>query len=149
LCSLQASPHTVRVPTHLAIVQPHSSMDHRYNSLPFSIQNLNSYSFMSQTFMLQGSHIGPPPMMPWGWSPAAGQPPMWPPPPPPAAYWPPPPTGGYWLPPPPVGHPGQSSSTPPPPFSQGYWSSPPWVPLAQGQAPPWGMHLWMTPTPQS
>jgi hypothetical protein len=113
LCSPQASPHTVCVPTHLAIVRPHSSMDHRYNSLPFSIQNLNSYSFMSQTFMLQDSHMGPPPMMPWGGSPVAGQPPTWPPPPPPVRYWPPPPSGGYWPPPPLVGHLGQSSSTPP------------------------------------
>jgi hypothetical protein len=93
-----------------------------YNSLSFSIQNSNSYSSTSQTFMLQGSHMGLSPMMLWAGSPAAGQPPMWLPPSLPAGYWPPPPlggywsqapSGGYWSPPPPVGHPGQSSSTPP------------------------------------
>jgi hypothetical protein len=91
---------------HPVIPRPHTSMDHRYNSLHFSIQNSNYYSLTSQTFMLQGSHTGPPPVMSWGGSPTAGQPPMWPSPPP----------GGYWPPPPPTGHPGQSSSTPPPIF---------------------------------
>jgi hypothetical protein len=86
---------------HPAILQPHGLMDHRYNSLPFSIQNSNSYSFMSQTFMLQGSHTSPPPMMLWARSPAAGQPPTWLPPPPLAGYWLPPPSGRYWPPPPP------------------------------------------------
>jgi hypothetical protein len=58
---LQASPRTIRVPMHPVIPRPDALMDHRYNSLPFSIQNSNSYSLTSQTFMLQGSHIGPPP----------------------------------------------------------------------------------------
>jgi hypothetical protein len=35
-----------------------------------------------------------------------------------------------------------------PPFGQGYWPPPPWAPLAGGQAPPWGMPLCTTPTPQ-
>jgi hypothetical protein len=51
------SPNTVCVPTHPVISRPHALTDHRYNSLPFSIQNSNSYSFMSQTFMLQVSHM--------------------------------------------------------------------------------------------
>jgi hypothetical protein len=67
----------------------HASTDHKYNSLPFSIQNSNSYSFMSQTFMLQGSHMGPTLVMPWGGSPVAGQPPTWLQSPPPAGYCPP------------------------------------------------------------
>jgi hypothetical protein len=135
------------VPTHPAIPRPHASMDHRHNSLPFLIYNSNYYSLMSQTFMLQGSHTGPPPMMSWGGSPADGEPLTWPPPPPPGGYWPPPLLCGYCLPPPLVGYPGQSSSTPPPPSSQGYWPPPPWAPLAAGQAPLWGMPPWMTPTP--
>jgi hypothetical protein len=136
LYSLQASPHTVCVPTHPTIPRPHASMDHRYNSLPFSIQNSNSYSLKSQTFMSLGSHTGPPPVMPSGGSPIARQPPTWPPPPPTGGYWPPPPSSGYWPPPPPAGHPGQSSSTPPPPFDYGYWLPPPWAPWA----PPVGGH---------
>jgi hypothetical protein len=94
---------------------------------------------MSQTFMLQGSHTGSPPVMQWGGSPAAGQPSTWPSPPPLAAYWPPPPL---------VGHSSQSSTTPPPPSGQGYWPPPPWAPLARGQAPPWGIPLWTTLQPQ-
>jgi hypothetical protein len=47
--------------------------------------------------MLQGSHTGPTPVMPWGGSPTAGQTSMLPPPSPPARYW---------LPPPPADHPG-------------------------------------------
>jgi hypothetical protein len=144
---MQASPHTVLVPMHPVILRPHGLMDHRYNSLPFSIQNSNSYSSMSQTFMLQRSHMGPPAMMSWAGSPAAGQPPTWQPPSPLAGYWPPPPSGRYWPPPLPVGHPGQSSSTPPPSSSQRYWSSPPWARPTQGQAPSWGMPPWMTPMP--
>jgi hypothetical protein len=93
--------------------RPHALMDHRYNPLPFSIQNSNSYSCMSQTFILQGSHSGPTPVMRWGRSPTAGQTSMWLPLPPPSGYCPPPP---------PIGHPGQSSSTPPPHSSPGYWS---------------------------
>jgi hypothetical protein len=107
LCSLQAPPHTVHVPMHLAIPRPHDSMDHRYNSLPFSIQNSNSYSLMSQSFMLQGSHTGLPLMMPWGGSPTTGQPPTWPLL-PRGGYWPPPPLSGYWPPPPLASHPDQS-----------------------------------------
>jgi hypothetical protein len=71
--------------------------------------------------MLQCSHMGPTPMMPWGRSLTAGQTLMWPPPPPPpppAGYWPPPLLGGYWPPAPPVGHAGQSFSTHPPPSGQ-------------------------------
>jgi hypothetical protein len=34
-----------------------------------------------------------------------------------------------------------------PTFGQGYWP-PPWAPLDRGQAPPWGMSSWTTPTPQ-
>jgi hypothetical protein len=98
--------------------------------------------------MLQGSHTGPTPMMPWGGSPAAGHPLMWPPPPPPGGYWSSPPSGGYWPPPPRASHPGQSYNTPPSPFNQEYRSSPPWAPPARGQAPPWGMPPWTTPTPQ-
>jgi hypothetical protein len=101
---------------HPAIPRSHASMDYMYNSLHFSIQNSNSYSLTSQTFMLQGSHMGPPSVMPWGGSPAAGQPPTWPPAPPPGGYWPPPPSSGYWPPPPLANHLGQSSSTPPPTF---------------------------------
>jgi hypothetical protein len=56
--------------------------------------------------MLQGSHMGTTPVMPWEGSLRAGQPPTWPPPPPPAGYWLPQPSGTYWLPPPPAGHPG-------------------------------------------
>jgi hypothetical protein len=56
----------VHIPMHPAIPQPHVSMDHMYNSLPFLIQNSNSSSFMSQTFMLQGSHMDPTPAMSWG-----------------------------------------------------------------------------------
>jgi hypothetical protein len=129
----------VRVPTHPSIPQPHASMDHMYNSLPFSIQNSNSYSFMSQTFMLQGSHMGPTPVIPWGGTPT------WPPLPPPTGYWPPPPPAEYWPPQPLAGHPGQSSSTPPPPSGQGYWLPPPWAPPVRGQASPWGMPPWTTP----
>jgi hypothetical protein len=120
------------------IPQPHTLMDHKYNSLSFSIKNSNSYSCMSQTFMLQGSHTGPTPVMPWGGSPAAGRPSTWLPPSPPAGYLPPPP---------PAGHPGHSSSTPPSPLGQGYWP-PPWASPAGGQAPPWGMPPWITSTPQ-
>jgi hypothetical protein len=98
--------------------------------------------------MLQGSHTGPTPMMPWRGSPAVGQPLTWPPPLPPTGYWPPPPSGGYWPLPPPVGHPSQSFSTPVPPSGQGYWPPPPWAPPAGGQAPLWGMPLLMTLTPQ-
>jgi hypothetical protein len=116
------------------IPRPHALMDHRYNSLHFSIQNSNSYSFVSQTFMLQGSHMGPTPVMPWGGSLAVRQPPT----------WPSSPSGRYWPPPPPVDHSGQSSSTPPPPSGQGYWPLPPWAPLARGQALPWGMPPWTT-----
>jgi hypothetical protein len=79
--------------------------------------------------MLQYSHRGPTPMMPWGGSPVAGQTSMWPPPPPLA------------------GHLDQSSSTPPPHSGQGYWS-PSWAPLAGGQASQWGMPLWTTSMPQ-
>jgi hypothetical protein len=104
LWSLQASPQLVHVPMHLVIPRPHTSMDHRYNHLPFSIQDSNSYSFTSHTFMLQGSHTGSTPVIPWGGSLAAEQPPTWLPPPPPAGYWPPLP---------PADHPGQSSSTSP------------------------------------
>jgi hypothetical protein len=53
-------------PNTLGDPRPHASMDHRYISLHFSIQNSNSYSLTSQTFMIQGSHMGPPPVMPWG-----------------------------------------------------------------------------------
>jgi hypothetical protein len=49
------------------------SMDHRYNSLPFSIQNSNSYSLTSQTFMLKHSHMDPTPVMLWGRSPQPGR----------------------------------------------------------------------------
>jgi hypothetical protein len=49
----------------------------------FRIQILTSCT--SQTFMLQGSHMGPTPMMPWGGSPAVEQ----------TSTWPPPPPGGY------------------------------------------------------
>jgi hypothetical protein len=103
---------------------------------------------MSQTFMLQGSHMGPTLVMPWGGSLAAGQPLMWLPPPPPAGYWPPPPAGRYCPPPPPADHPGQSSSTPPPHSGQGYWPPPPWAPPTGGQASLWGMPPWTTPTSQ-
>jgi hypothetical protein len=127
---------TVCIPMHLAIPRPHTSMDHRYNSLPFSIQNSNSYSSTSQTFMLQGSHMGPKPVMPWVGSPIAGQPLTWLPPLPPPAYSSPPS--------PLVGHPGQSSSTPPPPLGHGYRPSP-WAPPTRGQASLWGMPLWTTP----
>jgi hypothetical protein len=112
VCKPHASPHTVLIPMQSVIPRPHASTDHKYNSLPFSIQNSNSYSFTSQTFMLQGSHMGPRPVIPWGGSPAAGQPLMWLPPSHPAGYWPPPPLAG---------HPIQCSSTPPPPSSQRYW----------------------------
>jgi hypothetical protein len=78
--------------------------------------------------------MGPPPVMPWGWSPATGQLPTWLQP-PPGEYWPPPPLGGYWPPPPPANHPSQSSSTPTPLFGHGYWPPPPWAPPAGGQAP--------------
>jgi hypothetical protein len=98
--------------------------------------------------MLYGSHMGPTPVIPWGGSPAAGQPPTWLPPLAPMGYWPPPPAAGCWLPPPPAGHSGQSSSTPPPPSGQGYWPPPLWAPLARREAPLWGMPPWMTPTPQ-
>jgi hypothetical protein len=95
-------------PNALAIPRPHALMDHSNSSLSFSIQNSNSYSFMNQTFMLQGSHMGPTSMMSWGGSPVAGQPPTWPPPLPPAGYRLPPPSGGYWPILPPAGHPDQS-----------------------------------------
>jgi hypothetical protein len=145
LCSPWASPRTVHIPTHPVIPQPHTLMDHRYNSLPFLIQNSNSYSLMSQTFMFQGSHTGPTPVIPWGGCPAARQPQTWPPPLPTVGYWPPPPLGGYWPPPPLAGHLLQSSSAPPPPFGQEYCPPQPWAPPARGQAPPWGMPPWMTP----
>jgi hypothetical protein len=87
--------------------------------------------------MLQGSHMGPPPIMPWAGSPTAEQPPTWPPPSPPGGYWPLQPSNGYWPPSPLAGHPGQSSSTPLPPSGYIFW--PP---------SPWGMPPWMTPTPQ-
>jgi hypothetical protein len=126
LWSLHASPHTVRVPTHPVIPRSHASTDNRYNYLLFLIQNSNFYSFMSQTFMLQGSHTGPTPVIPWGGSPAAGQSPTWPPPPPPAGYWPPSLPAGCWRALHPAGHPCQSFSIPPPPSGQGYWPPPPW-----------------------
>jgi hypothetical protein len=88
--------------------------------------------------MLKGSHMGPTHVVSWGGSPATGQTSMWPPPLPPARYWPPPPLAS---------HTGQSSNTPPPPSGHRYWP-PPWAPIAGGQAPPWGMPLWMTPTLQ-
>jgi hypothetical protein len=147
LCSPQASPHMVCVPTHLAIPRPHPSMDHRNNSLHFLIQNSNSSLLTSQTFMLQGSHMTPPPMMQWRGSPVAGQPPTWPPPLPPGGYWPPLASGGYWPPPPPAGHTGQSSSTPTPPSGHGCWPPPPWAPPAGGQVTSWGTPPWSTPTP--
>jgi hypothetical protein len=147
LCNSQASPHTICIPMYPVIPRSHASMDHRYNSLPFSIQNSNSYSLTSQTFMLQGSHMGPPPVMPWEGSPVAGQHPTWPLP-SSDGYWPPPPSSGYCPPLPPASHPGQSSNTPPPPFSYRYWSSPPWAPPAGGQVPPWGMPPWTTSMPQ-
>jgi hypothetical protein len=56
--------------------------------------------------MLQGSHMGPPPVMPLRGSSTVRQPPMWPPLSSPAGYWPPPPLGGYWPPPSLAGHPG-------------------------------------------
>jgi hypothetical protein len=62
----------------------------------FLIQNSNFYSYMSQTFMLQGSHTAPTPVMSWGGSSVVGQTSMWTPPLPPAGYWLPPPLGGYW-----------------------------------------------------
>jgi hypothetical protein len=133
LCSLQAYPYTVCVLTYLVIPRPHTSMDHKYNPVHFLIQNSNSYSCTSQTFMLQGSRMDPTPVMPWGGSPAAGQPLTWPPQLLPVGYWPPLPPGGYWLPSLLAGHPGQSSSTPPPSPGQGYWS-PSWAPPAGGQA---------------
>jgi hypothetical protein len=97
---------------------------------------------------LQGSHTGPTPVMLWRGSPAVGQPLTLSPPPSPAGYWPSPPPAGYWTTPPPIDHPGQNFNTPSPPSGQGYWSSPPWAPPAGGQAPPWGMPLWTTLTPQ-
>jgi hypothetical protein len=63
--------------------------------------------------------MGPTPVMSWGESPVAGQPPTWPPPSPLARYWPPPPPAGYRLPPPPASHPDQSFSIPPPTFQPG------------------------------
>jgi hypothetical protein len=78
---LTASEEKVHDDTDMTVLQAVTRlMDHRYNSLPFSIQNSNSnsYSLTSQTFMVQGSHTGPPPVMPWGGSPTAWQPPMWP-----------------------------------------------------------------------
>jgi hypothetical protein len=64
--------------------------------------------------------MGPPPVMPWGGSPAAKQHWTWSSSLPPGGYWPPPLLSGYWPPLPPIGHPGQSSSTTPPPFGYGY-----------------------------
>jgi hypothetical protein len=88
--------------------------------------------------MLQSSHTGPIRVMSWGGSPVAGQPPTWPPPQPPVGCWPPPP---------PTDHSDQSNSTPPPPFGQGYWLLPSCAPPAGGQAPPWEIPPWTTPTP--
>jgi hypothetical protein len=89
---------------------------------------------LSHSFLLQGSQMGQAPVMPWGGSPAAWQPPTWPPQ-PPAGFCPPPPPHfpDFWHQPPP----GQSSSTPPPPK--------PWAPTFGGQALPWGMPSWMVP----
>jgi hypothetical protein len=70
------------------------------------------FLLMSQTFMLQGSHTSPTPVMPWGGSPTTGQTSTWLPS-PPAGYWPTSPLGRYWPPSPPARHLGQSSSTPP------------------------------------
>jgi hypothetical protein len=78
--------------------------------------------------------MGPTPVMPWGGSPIAVQPPTWLPPLPPSGYWPPPPPTGYWPAPPLARHVGQSSSTPPTPSNQGYWPLPSWAPLARGRA---------------
>jgi hypothetical protein len=91
--------------------------------------------------------MGPPPVMLWRGSPVVGQPPTWPPS-PLGGYWPPPPSRGYWLPLPPTDHPSQSFSTPPPPSGYEYWPLPPWAPPTGGQAPPWGITMWTTPTPQ-
>jgi hypothetical protein len=99
------------------------------------------FLIMSQSFMLQGSRMDPRPMMPWGGSTIVGQPsPCLPP--PPAGYWPPSPQGvGFWYPPPL----DQSFNTPLTLLGQGYWPSPmSWAPPPGGQAPPWGMPLWMT-----
>jgi hypothetical protein len=96
--------------------------------------------------MLHGSHMGPPPVMPWGGSPIAEEPLTWPP--PLGGYWTPPPSSGYWPPLPPAGHPGQSSSTPHPLSGYGYWPLPPWAPPNGGQVLSWGMPPWMTQTPQ-
>jgi hypothetical protein len=131
---------------HPVIPRPHASMGHRYISLPLSIQNSIPYSCTSQTFMLQGFHTGPTLMMPhtgptlvmlWGGSLTTGLPLTWL------------PLAEYGPQPPPVDHTGQSSSTPPPPSGQGYRPSLLWAPPARGQALPWGMTPWMTPTPQS
>jgi hypothetical protein len=43
---------------------------------------------LSHSFLLQSSQMGQAPVMPWGGSPAAWQPPTWPPQ-PPARFWPP------------------------------------------------------------
>jgi hypothetical protein len=45
------------------------------SQVKFSLFFNSEFKFLliSQTFMLQGSHTGPTPMMPWGGSPAAGQ----------------------------------------------------------------------------
>jgi hypothetical protein len=57
-CRPHASPHTVHVPTHQAISRPHASTDHMYNSLPFSIQNSNSYFMHKSNFHVTGFSHG-------------------------------------------------------------------------------------------
>jgi hypothetical protein len=56
----------------------------------FDGSQVQSSSFFNSKFkflvMLQGSQMGPTPVMPWGGSPIAGQTLTWPPPPSPAGY---------------------------------------------------------------
>jgi hypothetical protein len=90
---------------------------------------------LSHSFLLQSSQMGQAPVMPWGGSPAAWQPPTWPPQ-PPARFWPPRcltflVSGTSHL------QVRVLALPPPPPMS--------WAPTPGGQAPPWGMPPWMAP----
>jgi hypothetical protein len=129
----------VLIPMHPMIPRPRALMDHRYNSLPFLIENSNSYSLTSQTFMLHGSHMGPAPVMSWRGSPTAEQPPMQV------------DTGRQRLQVDTGHHCLQSAIQARVPAllpGHEYWPPPLWAPPARGQAPSWGMPPWTTPTTQ-
>jgi hypothetical protein len=137
----------VYVPIHPTIPRPHTSRNHMYNSLPFFNSEFKFLLMHELNFHVTGLSYGSNTRdvmrrVPRSW----------------AAFdvvatatsnWILVATAYRWILTATVSsRPSRSEfqhSSPPPPSGQGYWP-PPWAPPAGGQAPPWRMPSWMTPT---